>query len=167
MDLTELLEIAQRERTARKPVQIRCCVAAGCLSADSLAVKQRLEAAVTATGLEERVQVCGVGCMRLCCQGPLVQVASSTLYEKVTPQDATSIIHALDGKAATAPVGDLTQPFFTQQMSVVLENSGKIDPERIESYIAADGYQALYHVLQKMQPNEVVDAIAKNGVLHG
>lgn len=55
MDLTELLEIAERERTAQKPVQIRCCVAAGCLSADSLAVKQGLEAAVTETGLEDRV----------------------------------------------------------------------------------------------------------------
>lgn len=66
--------------------------------------------------------------MRLCCLGggPLVQVASSTLDEKVTPLDATSIINALDGGATTAPVGDLTQPFFTQQMSVVLENSGNI-----------------------------------------
>lgn len=65
MDLTELLKIAEQESAARKPVQIRCCVAAGCLSADSLAVKQSLEQAVTATGLGDRVQVCGVGCMRL------------------------------------------------------------------------------------------------------
>jgi bidirectional [NiFe] hydrogenase diaphorase subunit len=165
MDLTELLEIAQRERTGRKPVQIRCCIAAGCLSADSLAVKQRLEAAVTETSLEDKVQVCGVGCMRLCCQGPLVQVdQDNTLYEKVTPEDAPSIIAAIDGGKATATRGDLTQPFFTQQMSIVLENSGQIDPERIESYIAADGYQALDRVLHEMRPHEVVDAIARSGL---
>jgi bidirectional [NiFe] hydrogenase diaphorase subunit len=165
MDLTELLEIAQREQAARKPVQIRCCIAAGCLSADSLAVKQRLEAAVTETGLEDKVQVCGVGCMRLCCQGPLVQIdPQNTLYEKVTPEDAPSIIAAIDGGEATAPRGDPNQPFFSQQMSIVLENSGQIDPERIESYIAADGYQALDRVLHEMRPHEVVDAIARSGL---
>ena len=37
-------------------------------------------------------------------------------------------------------------------MAVVLENSGRVEPERIESYIAAGGYQALYHVLREMTP---------------
>lgn len=164
MDLTQLLDITKQERSAEKPVQIRCCVAAGCLSADSLAVKQRLEQAVAETGLEDKVQVCGVGCMRLCCQGPLVQVAENTLYEKVTPENALSIITALDGGATTAQRGDLNQPFFTQQMPIVLENSGKVDPERIESYIALEGYQALYHAIHDMQPNEAVEAIAQSGL---
>ncbi|MBW4621690.1 MAG: NADH-quinone oxidoreductase subunit NuoF [Cyanosarcina radialis HA8281-LM2] len=164
MDLTQLLEIAQQERSARKPMQVRCCIAAGCLSADSLAVKQHLEAAVKETGLEDKVQVCGVGCMRLCCQGPLVRVAENTLYEKVTTEDAPAIIAVIDRGEATAPRGDLTQPFFTQQMSIVLENSGRIDPERIEAYIATEGYQALYRVLHEMQPHEVVEAIARSGL---
>lgn len=164
MDLNQLQEIAQHERAAQKPIQIRCCVAAGCLSADSLAVKQRLEQAVVETGLGDKVQVCGVGCMRLCSQGPLVQVAESTLYEKVTPEDTPSIITALDSGETTVRHGDLTQPFFTQQMPIVLENSGKVDPERIESYIAAEGYRGLYHVLHEMQPNEVVEAISQSGL---
>ncbi len=46
----------------------------------------------------------------------------------------------------------------------MLENSGKIDPERIQSYIAAKGYQGLYHVLQEMTPSEVVDAITRSGL---
>lgn len=86
------------------------------------------------------------------------------LYEKVTPQDALSIITALNGGETTGQRGNLAQPFFTQQMPIVLENSGKIDPERIASYIAAHGYQALYHVLHEMQPDQVVDAIAKSGL---
>ena len=56
MDLAELQEIAQKERFSEKPVQIRCCVAAGCLSANSQTVKQRLEESVTATGLEAQVR---------------------------------------------------------------------------------------------------------------
>ena len=43
MNLAELQEIAAREQEGRKPVRIRCCMAAGCLSSDSQAVKQRLE----------------------------------------------------------------------------------------------------------------------------
>jgi bidirectional [NiFe] hydrogenase diaphorase subunit len=164
MDLTELLEIAARESTERKPVQIRCCVAAGCMSSDSLAVKQRLEVAVTDTGIGEQVQVCGVGCMRLCCQGPLVQVGENILYEKVTPENAPSIITALNGGETTAQRGDLTMPFFVQQMPIVLENSGKIDPERVEAYIAVQGYQALYQVLHEKSPNQVVDAISRSGL---
>ena len=72
MDLTELLAIAERERLARKPLRIRCCIAAGCLSSAGQAVKQRLEAAVADAGLTDQVEVCGVGCLRLCSRGPLV-----------------------------------------------------------------------------------------------
>ena len=49
-------------------------------------------------------------------------------------------------------------------MSIVLANSGEIDPERIEAYIAADGYQALHDVLREMTPKEVVEAMIKSGL---
>ena len=49
-------------------------------------------------------------------------------------------------------------------MSVVLENSGLVEPERIESYIAAGGYQALYQVLREMSPAEVVEEITRSGL---
>ncbi|BAY11690.1 NuoF family protein [Calothrix sp. NIES-2098] len=170
MDIAELQEIAQKERFSEKPVQIRCCVAAGCLSANSQTVKQRLEESVTSAGLEAQVQVTGVGCMRLCCNGPLVEVKEKntdslgTLYEKVTPEDAPSIIATLNGVETTVQKGDLAQPFFTYQMPIVLENSGKVDPERIQSYIAAKGYQALYHVLREMTPAEVVETVTRSGL---
>ena len=182
MDLTELLALAEQERQAQKSIHIRCCTAAGCLSSNSLAVKQRLERAVSEAGLEDSVQVSGVGCMRLCCQGPLVQIDGvgerlateglsplqcelrTQLYEKVTPNDAPSIVAALKGETATAQQGDLTHPFFTRQLPIVLENSGKIDPERIESYIAATGYQSLQRVLQEMTPSEVVNSITRSGL---
>jgi bidirectional [NiFe] hydrogenase diaphorase subunit len=172
MDLTELLQIAQKEQQSHKKIRIRCCTAAGCLSSNSLTVKQQLEDAVKAAGLEEQVEVCGVGCMRLCCQGPLVELASEAdsnlkLYEQVNPENAASIVAALKngGESENLPqAGDPNSPFFTQQMPIVLENSGKIDPERIEAYIAAEGYQGLYHVLREMTPNQVVDEISRSGL---
>ncbi len=171
MDLTELQEIAKKERANSKPIRIRCCLAAGCLSSGAIAVKESLSKVTTEAGLADQVQVCGVGCMGLCCQGPLVQVdregdpgIAPLIYEKVTPENAFSIVAALDGGEVKVQKGDLNHPFFTKQLPIVLENSGKIDPECIESYIACDGYQALYRVLQFSTPSEVVDVITRSGL---
>jgi len=166
MDLIELLEIGEKERQGQTGIRIRVCVAAGCLSANAQAVKQSLEAAVGQAGLAESVQVTGVGCLGMCSGGPLVAVdPENILYEKVTPADAPSIVAALTGGGpATAKQADFNHPFFTKQVPIVLENSGKIDPERIEDYIAANGYQPLYHALREMKPAEVVDTVIKSGL---
>jgi len=176
MDLSGLLEISHQERQSQKRIRIRCCVAAGCLPLHSQATKASLETAVIEAGMADTVEVCGVGCMRLCCQGPLVQVddlsqSSHVLYENVTPAQAPAIIAALRSSPATPSLdspplktGNLTHPFFTQQRSLVLENTGDIDPERIESYIAVGGYQTLHHVLRNMTPHQVIDEITHSGL---
>jgi bidirectional [NiFe] hydrogenase diaphorase subunit len=166
MDLAELQEIAEQERQARKPIRIRCCVAAGCLSANAQTVKQELETAVAAAGMEDRVEVCGVGCMRLCSRGPLVQVdPDGALYANVTSESAPTVVAAIDGGGEARPERvDLDLPFFARQLPIVLENSGRIDPERIESYIAAGGYQALYQALHEMTPAEVIEEITRSGL---
>ncbi len=43
MDLKDLLALKDKELSARKPICIRCCTAAGCLSSRGEAVKERLE----------------------------------------------------------------------------------------------------------------------------
>ena len=165
MDLPELLDLAERERRQRKPLEVRCCVAAGCQSAGSEAVLKELRSGVQSAGLQQEVAVRGVGCMRLCCQGPLVQTApAGQLFYKVQPSQAASIVSSLRGGQADAHLGDANSPFFTLQASVVLANSGRIDPERIEDYIAADGYQALARVLTEQTPAAVIDTITRSGL---
>ncbi|HTX51936.1 MAG TPA: NADH-quinone oxidoreductase subunit NuoF [Candidatus Baltobacteraceae bacterium] len=165
MDLTELLEIGDKERRSRKGIRLRVCVAAGCLSANAQAVKDSLEGAVKTAGLADSVDVLGVGCLGLCSGGPLVAVdPERILYERVTPADAPAIVAALAKGAANVPQADPRHPFFTRQVPIVLENSGRIDPERIEDYIAADGYQPLYHALRELKPSDVVDTVIKSGL---
>ena len=55
MELTDLLEIADKERQSRPPVTVRCCVAAGCVSSGSQAVLERLHGAVRDAGLTATV----------------------------------------------------------------------------------------------------------------
>jgi bidirectional [NiFe] hydrogenase diaphorase subunit len=174
----DLIEIAAKERAARKQHTIRCCLAAGCMSSNSKGVKEALDQAITQAGLDELVEVRGVGCMKLCCQGPLVQIDSlaegatvcvetcnrGPLYQKVTPEDAVSLVATLKGGSTEVQRGDPGHPFFTKQLSIVLANSGYVDPERIQSYIAAEGYSALHDVLRELTPKDLIDSILKSGL---
>jgi bidirectional [NiFe] hydrogenase diaphorase subunit len=140
-------------------------MAAGCMSSNSEGVKKNLEQAVKDAGLSDEVEVRGVGCMKLCCEGPLVGVdPEGALYEKITPEDVVDLVNTIKGGKTKLKRGDLNHPFFKKQLSIVLANSGQIDPERIEAYIAADGYQALHHVLREMTPKEVVETMVKSGL---
>ena len=55
-------------------------------------------------------------------------------------------------------------PFFTRQLKVVLENSGHIDPENLDDYLANNGYQALTTAVTSMQPGEVLDEVVRSGL---
>ena len=165
MILNDLILLKEKQQAARKKIVLRCCMAAGCMSSDSKGVKERLEKAVADAGLQQEVEVRGVGCMKLCCEGPLVAAdPQGALYVRVTAENAPSIVAALAGGKASAGQTDPQAPFFAQQFSIVLANSGVVDPERIESYIAADGYQALHEVLHEMTPKEVVETMVKCGL---
>ncbi|HTX20238.1 MAG TPA: NADH-quinone oxidoreductase subunit NuoF [Candidatus Aquilonibacter sp.] len=165
MTLNDLIAIKEKEIAGRKKTILRCCMAAGCMSSDSKAVKAQLEKAVADADLQNEVEVRGVGCMKLCCEGPLVAAdTEDRLYVKVTAENASSIIAALKGGKTDVPQADSHSPFFAKQTSIVLANSGVVDPERIESYIVADGYQALHEVLNEMTPKDVVEAMVKSGL---
>jgi bidirectional [NiFe] hydrogenase diaphorase subunit len=78
---------------------------------------------------------------------------------------AKAIVAAVKGgNAEGVERGNPDDPFFQHQMSIVLENSGLVDPERIESYIAADGYTALSQALRDMSPADVVSAMVNSGL---
>ena len=50
------------------------------------------------------------------------------------------------------------------EQRVVLERAGRIDPDNIEEFIAANGYEALGKVLTEMTPEQVIDTIEKSGL---
>ena len=44
----------------------------------------------------------------------------------------------------------------TKQLRIISQNSSKTDPEKIEEYIAADGYLELHEVLRETHPDSVI-----------
>ena len=166
MTLDELEQIATTEREARDKVQhrVNVCVAAGCLSCQSQAVKDSLAAEVTKRGIADRCQVKGVGCMGLCAEGPLVSTNRNQLYKHVAASDAGELLDSLDGPAVERLNCPTDVPFFQRQKKIVLENSGVVDPERIEDYIAEGGYRAIIQALTELSPHEVIDEVTASGL---
>jgi bidirectional [NiFe] hydrogenase diaphorase subunit len=162
----ELEQIAEDERAeqAKYSQRVNVCVAAGCLSCQSQSVKDALDQELGRRGAKERCQVKGVGCMGLCSEGPLVSTSKGVLYKEVAAPDASALIESLEGEAVSRLLCPTDVPFFQRQKKVVLENSGVIDPERIEDYIAASGYSALIKALTEMSPREVIDEVTKSGL---
>jgi bidirectional [NiFe] hydrogenase diaphorase subunit len=165
MTFDELDQIAAKVTAERGKVQheLNVCTAAGCLSLHSDQVKEALQHEVAAAGVSCRVR--GVGCMGLCSAGPLVSTdPGDVLYQSVRAEDAGTLVRSLDGDAPPQLRCSLDQPFFKTQVKVALENSGKIDPERIDEYIAAGGYRALLRVMTEMSPADVVQEISRSGL---
>jgi hypothetical protein len=81
------------------------------------------------------------------------------LFSEIKPEMAAMVVEqvvvpVLEGKTIEKPGGDLehhtldlNDPFFAMQVYSVLENNGKIDPEKLDDYIARDGYKALRKAL--------------------
>ena len=171
MTIEELHKIAEAERDAQKKFQhhVCVCIAAGCLSSGGDQVRDALKKEVAESGMQNEVLVKGVGCMGLCSAGPLVAVdgevaADRKMYAGVTPEDAPEIIRHIDTGGAGPCECPTDVPFFQRQKKIVLENSGKIDPERIEDYIAHDGYLALVTAITEMTPQEVIDQMIRSGL---
>jgi bidirectional [NiFe] hydrogenase diaphorase subunit len=102
--------------------------------------------------------------MGLCSEGPLVSSGNGTLYQHVTPADAGEILDAVQGQPNERLLCRTDVPFFQRQKKIVLENSGIVDPERIEEYVGASGYGALMRVLTEMTPSEVIQEVVKSGL---
>jgi len=165
MTLEELEQIASDARAAKEnsPRELNVCVAAGCFSLHSDAIKSALEKEVQRTGATCRVR--GTGCMGLCSLGPLVSSEpDGHLLKNVAETDAVEIVATLGSETSQRLLCSREQPFFQRQTSVVLENSGRIDPEKIEEYIAADGYRALVHSLTETTPPQIVQEVSKSGL---
>ena len=169
MTVEDLQELAEQEQQRQEKFKHRLmyCSAAGCVSCGSINVRDMLKKALQEKNLAESVEVIGTGCMGLCGEGPLVKVLpEGTLYQRVDEAVARRIVD--EHIATTAVVQDnevdTSHPFFAAQMKIVLENCGRIDAEKIEEYIAVEGYEALAKVVTEMQPAEVVEEIRKSGL---
>ncbi len=152
------------------------CQGTGCLSSESGPVYEALRAEVARLGLRD-VEVDFTGCHGFCEQGPNVVVEPEGIfYTHVQSEDAAEIVHShlRGGKPVERlfyrdPVTNKAIPYYSEinfykkQQRIILRNCGRINPEKIDHYIAQGGYRALRKAFL-MTPEEVIEEIKKSGL---
>ena len=170
MNLADIQKLIDREKTKQEGFTCRvfCCASTPCLSSGATGVREAFKEAASA--LEDvSVDTVSTGCMGPCSRGPVVTIRGAdgeeSTYEHVTPEMAGSLLDAhLAGKPSEENRIPDSWPFFAKQKKVVLANSGRIDPEKLEGYLVEGGYRALTHALTEMTPEEVCQEITASGL---
>jgi NADH-quinone oxidoreductase subunit F/NAD(P)H dehydrogenase (quinone)/NADP-reducing hydrogenase subunit HndC len=143
-----------------------------------LKVKDALEEELKKRGVEDEVQVVTTGCNGFCAVGPVMVVyPEGIFYQKLAPQNIAHLVeeHFLKGrpveklmyreeaeKVMIPKMQDIT--FFGLQVLRALRNRGILDAEKIDEYIARDGYMALGKALLEMTPEEIIEEIKLSGL---
>ena len=153
------------------------CGGTACCSGGGDKIAEEFKKQLAEQNLDETVQVVTTGCLGFCEQGPIVKILpQGTFYVQVKDADVKEIVaeHLVKGRVvqrlcydpeqAKKLVAEANIPFYQKQYRIVLRNCGVIDPEKIDDYIARDGYKAIEKVLFEMKPEDVVEEILKSGL---
>jgi NADH-quinone oxidoreductase subunit F len=179
-DLTKLRASLVKKRDPQKTL-VTVCGGPGCLSIGSEAVAKALVQAVSKKRLQAKVEIKLSGCQGLCEHGPLVTIEPQGIsYERVgrknPEKDAADIVEQtlkqgalvdrfayVDPKTGDKKYRREEMLFYQKQRRIVLRHTGRIDPGKIEDYIAEGGYSALAKALT-MNPEEIIAWIEKSGL---
>jgi NADH:ubiquinone oxidoreductase subunit F (NADH-binding)/(2Fe-2S) ferredoxin/NAD-dependent dihydropyrimidine dehydrogenase PreA subunit len=164
------------ETTYRSNIMI--CAGTGCVSNGSLKISEAFEAELTKHNLQDEIKVVLTGCNGFCAKGPVIVVYPDDIfYQQVKPEDVPNLVeeHFVKGrpvekflykppmkKDAIPTMSEI--PFFKHQVLRVLRNRSRIDPAKIEDYIARDGYAAAAKALTELSPEQIVNEIKRAGL---
>ena len=159
-------------------MHLMLCSGTGCVSNKSFEIKDAIERELRKHDLQDEVGVVLTGCNGFCAQGPVLIVQpGKVFYHLLKEEDIPHLVeeHFLKGRPVKklmftppgekAPVPVLSDiGFFGKQLLVTLKNRGMIDPEKIDEYIARDGYTALVKALNAMAPEEIIHEVKESGL---
>lgn len=158
--------------------ELLVCGDTGCRAANSMPIIDNLNEEIRKAGLEDSVKVTLTGCFGFCAQGPIVKVhPDNVFYVKVNAEDAKEIVqeHLVNGNLVDrllyieASIGKKVttseeMAFYKKQMRLALKNCGYINPEKLEDYIANDGYSTLGRCLTDLKPEDVIEEVKVSGL---
>lgn len=162
----------------KRRIELMVCTGTGCFAGGAFQIIEELNKELESFGLKDEVSLVATGCNGFCGQGPLMVVLPDNIfYGWLEKKDVHYLVeeHFLKGRPVKRlmfmppdekePFPLLSDiPFFKKQLLVVLRNKGIIDPEKIEDYIARDGYLAIEKVVASISPKDVREEILKSGL---
>jgi NADH-quinone oxidoreductase subunit F len=115
-------------------------------------------------------------CIGMCFREPLVEIIDETgsyIYGNVDEDTAVEVIekHVISHEpirelvVKTDLFDTLDKSFFDAQVKIALRHCGYIDPESIEDYEAAEGYEAIKKIAdEEISQPDVIDMILRSGL---
>ena len=158
---------------------ILVCGGTACESSKATEIFNALTSEAEAQGVASEVQIVKTGCFGFCEKGPIVKILpEEAFYVEVVPEDAKEIISEsivkgrmvkrllyVDEDEQNKDDFDIEDiKFYQKQVRIVLRNCGFIDPEKIDEYIAREGYVALEKVLFDMSQDDVINELKESGL---
>jgi NADH:ubiquinone oxidoreductase subunit F (NADH-binding)/(2Fe-2S) ferredoxin/NAD-dependent dihydropyrimidine dehydrogenase PreA subunit len=173
-DLEELRNEILARKDPKKPA-IAVCVSTGCEALGVKGVLKALKEEFKKQNLEGSIEIKETGCLGFCEKGPRIVVYPEEIYYfKVTATDVPEIVsktllnkEIVERLLYADPVTgqkarNLSEiPFYKYQKRLLLDNSAKLDPKKIEDYIALGGYKALAKALFQMKPEQVLEEVRR------
>jgi NADH-quinone oxidoreductase subunit F len=169
---SEILAEAGEEKTC-----VQICMT-GCRAYGAAEVRDALDEEIKKQGISQHVELRSTGCHGFCAKAPVLSVDPLGIqYQEVTPEDAGDIVSLTlkqnrmvdhlayrDTNTGESIYNRSEIPFYQKQVKRVLANCGRIDPQRIEHYIAYGGYEAIGKALSGMTPEHVIDEVTSAGL---
>ena len=164
-------------RAAGAPIMIRVSMGTCGIAAKTTPVLEALQAEVAKQQKQDEIDIVQTGCMGLCHSEPSIEVrdtqtGQSIFYGNVTPDQVPTLVR--EGSSQAYGLDVLPRTWYQPedeaaangetQARIVLRNTGRIDPEAIEDYVANDGYVALGNTLANLAPADVIKTITDSGL---
>ncbi len=120
----------------------------------------------------ESVSLSVTGCIGMCYLEPIVDIYDGNelvkRLVKVNEKDCEKIVEAVKSNNLSL-LDDITitaddESFLEKQTRIALRHCGLINPNKIEDYLASDGYKAIEKVLKTMSPEDVIEEIKTSGL---
>jgi len=178
----DLENLRQKIISTRDPNRlcVTICSGTGCRAYRSEEVADAFVYEIEKQRLQDKVEVRRTGCHGFCEHGPLVVISPQEIcYLRVKLNDVPEIVSQTivkneiverllykDIATGKSILHESEIPFYSNQNRIIFGNNPKIDPRKIDDYIAIGGYSALVKALFKMDPDEVLQVI-KDANLRG
>jgi NADH-quinone oxidoreductase subunit F len=170
----------QAAARAAHAITIQIGLASCGIAAGGLETQKAFIGALAEKGIDAQVRT--VGCMGHCYAEPVVMIdhprtgMPPLLYREINPGKARMLVRdyltggdpCLEHVMGATAENDLLPSVmefsrFNLEKRVVMEKCGRIDPEQIDDYLAAGGYQALAQTLMR-SPAQIVATIKASGL---
>jgi NADH:ubiquinone oxidoreductase subunit F (NADH-binding)/(2Fe-2S) ferredoxin/NAD-dependent dihydropyrimidine dehydrogenase PreA subunit len=174
-ELERLREEIVAKRDHEKPC-IAICAGTGCIALGCYNVIAAFKKELKEQGLEDKVDIRETGCPGFCEKGTIVVIYPEEIcYLQVQPGDVPEIISKTikekqiidrlvytDPKTGEKAIHESDIPFYKYQKRLIIGNNIKIDPQKIEDYLAIGGYRALSKVLVEFTPEQVIEEVKRS-----